>query len=232
MADKPKLITSPRLEVAGFVAIQSPGTKYDTDGSSDEDYEFQIAVAGEEDDPKFRAFIEQLEGYRDEFADEQKKEDPKKKRWKTLEIGSEEEDDDGEPTGRRVLKLKQNYVVKGKKGTFKKKVGLFDAKGNPITKTVRIGNGSVVKVSFAPNPYPNNKDKEFGFSFNRLSGVQLIKLVERPAGGASADDMGFEAEDDEDAFDATEFDGGDEQSDAPGVDETEEEDDGSEVKDF
>lgn len=78
-----------------------------------------------------------------------------------------------------------------------RKVAIFDAKGRMVEREINVGSGSIIKIQgsmsiFAP--------KDPGVTFY-LNAVQVIKLVEYK-GGAS-----FEAEDDDDAFDADEFDG-------------------------
>lgn len=219
---KPKLIATPRGTVAGFCAIQSPTWDFNKTQK-----EYQIKVAFDADDPEMEKFIAEMEALRDAHLEEVLKEKPKyKKIAKTKEVGEVELDDDGDPTGRILIRFKQKYEIVPKKGDpFTKTIALVDSRGKPITKKLKIGNGSVVRVSFEPSPYFIEKDKEAGMSFGRLAGVKLIKFVEY-TGGASADDMGFGGDESEDGgFDASDFTGGDddqtsggEGGDAPGED--------------
>ena len=217
MAREIKLTTTPRLVVCGFTAIQSPTWDFNKTSK-----EYQIQVAG--DVEELNAFLKKMEKLRDATYAEVLEDNPKlKKVLSKADIGTVEYDGEGEETGRMTFKFKQKAAItyKNKKGgeeSFTKKVALVDSKGTAITAPVKIGAGSVVKVSFEPNPYFTAKDKEVGMSFNRLAGVQLIKLVEYVGnGGPSAEDMGFGAEDDEDGFDAGAFTadqtGGDDQDD-------------------
>lgn len=206
MAKENNNITTPRAVVAGFTAIQKP--TWDFNKTSQE---YQIKVAMEAD--KATPLIAKLEKLRDELFDEILEGNPKlKKVLKKMDIGTTEYDDEGEETGRVLFRFKQKAEITykdrktGEEKVFKKRVGLYDARGQAVSAPVKIGAGSEVKVSFEPNAYFSQKDKEVGISFNRLGGVQLFKLVEYEGDGApSADDLGFEAEDDEDGFDASAF---------------------------
>jgi len=220
MAKDKNLITSPRAVVAGFTAIQK--ATWDFNKTSKE---FQIKVAMDAEDAA--GFLKKLEKLRDAEFERILEENPKyKKVLKKVDVGTVEYDDEGDETGRIIFKLKQKEEIayKDKKGveqTFTKKIALVDSRGKAITAPVKIGSGSVVKVSFEPNPYFSAKDKEVGLSFNRLVGVQLIKLVEFEGDGTpSAEEMGFGAEDDEDGFDASGFTA--DQNDDPSGDDDEE----------
>lgn len=205
MSKNANKVTTPRSEVAGFTAIQSPTWDFN---KTTEEYQIRIAM----DAAVAAPFIKKLEAMRDAHFDEILAENPKfKKVLKKMDVGSVEYDDEGEETGRVLIRFKQKAEItyknkKGQEETFQKKVGLFDSKGKHIKEPVKIGSGSTVKVSFEPHPYFMQKDKEVGISFNRLLGVQLINLVEYEGDGVgSAEDMGFGAEDDEDGFEAGQY---------------------------
>lgn len=72
------------------------------------------------------------------------------------------------------------------------KPALFDAKGQPITKTIEIWGGSTGKVSFKISPYFIPGSGAAGIKL-MLEGVQLIDLVQ--GGQRSASSMGFGVED-------------------------------------
>lgn len=205
MSKETNNIPTPRMTVAGFTAIQKPTWDFN---KTSKEYQIKVAIDADEAEQ----FLADMNELVDAEYKRVLKEKPKlKKVLKKTDIGEVEYDDDGEETGRILFKFKQKAVIEftnkqGEKDTFEKKVALFDSRGKLIKKPVRIGTGSIVIVSFEPNPYFTEKDKEVGMSFNRLAGVQLIKLVEYEGGGsASADDMGFGAVDDDDAFDADEY---------------------------
>lgn len=215
MAKKDTLYTTGRATVAGFVAIQKPSQNFN---KTAEEYQIKVAFEGE----ARSKFETDMKAILDGYVEETIKETPKdkvaalKKTMKLADIGQPELDEEGEETGRLIVKFKQaasvtfKDKVKGTDVTIDKFVALFDSRGNKITKPVRIGPGSIVKVSFDPNAYFSAKDKEFGISFNRLSAVKLIKLEEYTGSGGSADDYGFgDDEDEEDGFDVTDFSGGD-----------------------
>jgi hypothetical protein len=212
-------ISTPRFSVAGFVSVQTPGKKYQS-----EEKEYSIVVAGDLDDPKVVEFITSMEELRDEFFEEVKVDKPKlKKVLKVLPIGKEETDDEGEPTGRILFKFKQSYEITSKKTgeTFKKHVTLMDATGKPLPlkKKIPIGEGSIVRISFEPSPYMSNKDNEVGISFARLAGVKLLSLVRRE-GGASAASLGFGQDEDDidDGFNGSDFSDDDDDEGADGED--------------
>lgn len=205
MSNSKSKITSPRGVVAGFCAIQEPTWDFNKTKK-----EYQIKVAFEADE--VAGMIARLEKLRDAHFDEVLSENPKlRKVLKKADIGEVEYGDDGEETGRILFRFRQayeiSYMKNGEERSFKKKVGLFDSRGKAITTKLRIGGGSVVKVSFEPHAYMHAKDKEVGIAFNRLGAVQLITYVEYEGGDGvgSAEDNGFGNEDDGEGFDASAY---------------------------
>jgi hypothetical protein len=75
---------------------------------------------------------------------------------------------------------------------------LFDAKGKPLSKDIKIGGGSKMKVSYEILPY-YTAIAGAGISL-RLKAVQVIDLVEYSSGG-SGESYGFGKED---GYEATE----------------------------
>lgn len=100
-----------------------------------------------------------------------------------------------------VFSFKMNASYKNKaQEVVPLKPALFDAKGKPINKALKVGGGSLIKVSFEVAPY---------FALNlgagvslRLNAVQILELKEfgqRDAAGHGFDaEDGFSADDDED----------------------------------
>lgn len=126
-----------------------------------------------------------------------------------------------EPTGEIVFKFAMKAGGTTKQGKkWSRKPGVFDAKGNPITKIPAIWGGTVGKVSFevTEGGYFIPGTGAVGLSMS-LAGVQIIELV---AGGQrTAKDHGFTAEEGyqhEDKFEDEE-DSKDEDTDAPGEEE-------------
>lgn len=105
-----------------------------------------------------------------------------------------------EPTGYYVVSFKANAEFKDKQGRIQKvSIGLFDAKGNPVTEDV--GSGSTIKVAFSIVPFMNPAAKNAGVTL-RLRAAQVLSLV--PPGGGTADSFGFGVEEGYEAPPATE----------------------------
>lgn len=96
--------------------------------------------------------------------------------------------------GKSYVNFSTNAITKDGRP---RKVAIFDAKGRPVERELDIGSGSIIKIDGAISVFP---PKDPGVAFY-LNAVQVIKLVEYKPGAS------FDAEDDDDAFDADEFDG-------------------------
>lgn len=77
-----------------------------------------------------------------------------------------------------------------RKGLLTFSVSVFDAKGNKLSETPKIGSGSTLKMGVEIFPYYTDLNG-FGYSL-RLKAVQIIDLVEYNAGDASS--FGFSSE--------------------------------------
>ena len=86
----------------------------------------------------------------------------------------------GEETGMYTIHFKSQWRPKQ-----------FDAKGKLVEHESNLGNDSLVRVSFVPNPYTNVGGRT-GVSFY-LQAIQIIELVEYR--GGDSDYYGFEEED-------------------------------------
>lgn len=86
------------------------------------------------------------------------------------------------------FKMKASGVTKDKK-PWNRKPAVFDAKGTPVAQDIKLGGGSIVKVSFEPSDFYTTVGA--GVSL-RLNAVQIIELVEWTGGTASS--YGFEEE--------------------------------------
>ena len=98
----------------------------------------------------------------------------KGRKWAAEPLMGYKEDADGNI----VFKFKQKVSYVDKMGqTHKLGVRIFDSIGNPIDpKKTIIGNGSIVRVAFAPVPFNVNKNLN-GLSM-KLRAVQVLKLEE------------------------------------------------------
>lgn len=187
------LITTPKAP-AIWPKLNEPDTKYDADGV----YEVKLAFAG--DDAGFLAMKAKIEGVIDAEFDKKVKElteDGKAavaKKLSKVYPFNPEEDEDGEETGRVILKFKMKASGVSKKTgkPWKRSPDIFNARGNLLKHPPAIGGGSILKVSFDPMGYYNAKDKQVGCSL-RLEGVQVIELV--TYGSRDAGSHGFGAED-------------------------------------
>jgi hypothetical protein len=114
-----------------------------------------------------------------------------------------EVDDEGDETGKVMLKAKMKASGTYKKGPktgqrWERKPTIFNAAGKQLKAPPKIGGGSQVKMSIELNPYYAASDGKVGCSF-RLEAVQLLTLVQfgaRDAGG-----FGFGKEDGDDLGD-------------------------------
>lgn len=166
-------------------------------------------------------FLAVLDKATDEAFEQMKTENPK--HAKKMVRGAPykmEEDKEGEETGLVEISVGMKHKVTSKKpGTagnvylFTPK--LFDSLGKPITdKTLKVGGGTLAKVSFEYYPYVFLGDtKKAGIS-KRLQAVQILDLKEYQDGG-TAESFGFGDEDEGFVADNA-------KAAAPGVDDEEE----------
>lgn len=90
-----------------------------------------------------------------------------------------------------LFNFKMKASFKGKDGSMvSMRPALFDAKGKALSKDVKVGGGSVLRVSFEPASF-YTATVGAGVTL-RLKAVQVIEL--RSFGGGTADSFGFEAE--------------------------------------
>lgn len=102
----------------------------------------------------------------------------KDKKLKTSPIKKEVNEND-EPTGRYYVTFKTS-------AKFKPQV--FDKQGQLIPDTIKVGNGSMVRVSYMENEFAG-----FGGGINfYLNAVQVVNLIEHKSQNAEA--YGFEVE--------------------------------------
>ena len=85
---------------------------------------------------------------------------------------------------------KQVAKKETRKGLLTFSVSVFDAKGNKLSETPKVGSGSTLKMGVEIFPYYTDLNG-FGYSL-RLKAIQIIDLVEYNAGDASR--FGFSSE--------------------------------------
>jgi len=202
--------------VAVWPRLNEPDTKFKQEG------EYTVSLAYDSDDAEYNKLVKFLEKRRDELFQEFLSENPKKK--KSAEVApvfTEETDENGDETGRMLLKFKMRAsgVSKRTGKPFTMRPDIFDAKGKKIEVAPQIGGGSTLKVSFELGGHFVESAKKFYLSL-RLVAVQVIDLVE--FGQRNAKDYGFGEEDGFEADDDAPFAGktaGDDDDDADGDDE-------------
>jgi len=194
-----------RVSPAGtaiYPHLNTPDTTFDTAGT----YSVKLRFTGEAEDT-MRNLLDDLYAKAQAQAKEELKEKGKKGKIRPgPEPYSEADDDDAE--GGIVVNFKMRASGERKDGSkWTASPKIFDAKGTPCPEA-RIGGGSTLKIAYEPNLY-FVPALGAGVSL-RLSAVQVIELVEW--GGGSASDFGFdeedgfEAPDQENAFDPTDED--------------------------
>jgi hypothetical protein len=117
----------------------------------------------------------------------------------------EELDDEGEETGTLKVRFKKAASYKDKKTDriIETKINLFDAKGKLIKKKIAVGNGSKIVVEYYPTPFLQitNNIPTYGLSL-KLNKAQIVVLE------AFGDDSTSSFAKVEDGFDASEYEGG------------------------
>ena len=162
-----------------YANVVTPSTKFNADGV----FDVTIIIPAKESSD----FQSKLDDYYDQACEKAKKDNPDKK---IKQIHTPYEID--EATGDLKVKFKNSaqYKSRADGSIIKRKIVLFDAKGKPIIdKSIRVGNGSSIKVSGYVVPYYTAAIGA-GISL-KLQAVQILDLVE---GGSSAGTYGFDAE--------------------------------------
>jgi len=118
----------------------------------------------------------------------------------------DEINDEGELTGRVLVRYKQNAQIKTKDGRLLNIIiPIFDARGAPLK--LDVYGGSLIKVAFSMRKTWMAKDKQAGVRLD-MSAAQVLKLVEYSKDAAS---FGFEVSDEPDEEAPWEDDDGDQE---------------------
>lgn len=164
----------------------SPSTKFDPDGV----YKLELVL---EDSAATEQVIETIAAAHEKNLTEVKKNNAKtRKKTKEQDLPFYPEvDDNGNETGRYVFKFKTKASGIRKDGSkWSYRLPVFDAKGEPVNKDCKPGNGTVGKVCFSINPY-YVASIGAGVSL-RLEAVQIIDLIEYGT-STNPDAFGFAA---------------------------------------
>lgn len=182
MSDKKKLerVVTPKGRL-GFPFLVRPDTKFNPEG----EYKTHLFLGG----GAAEDILAKLEaGVKEAVA--KAKADPKNKGKKIKEADLPIQWNEEETEVRLSFKLKASGK-NGKGEAFTQKPALFDAKGKPLPEGVKIGSGSIAKVSFEIVPFFTALVGA-GVSL-RLKAVQVINLKEY-SGSSNGSSYGFEEE--------------------------------------
>lgn len=212
MAKREQLFTP--LGVFKYCHLNKPDTRYKEEG------EYSVNVLLDKDDPETKKLMKQLVRLASAAKEEAKVKfdeanGQQKAKWKKRSITvpnmnpwyEDEVDDEGDPTGNIILKIKTKATFTDRKTgkTVQKTVKLVDGRGNviPTKKRPLVYGGTMGRVAFTVGNVFIPKDADAYLSFY-LNEVQITKLV---SGGASSSSFGAVEDSDFDAADLEEYEG-------------------------
>lgn len=187
-----KLLTTP-VGTAAWPKLDTPDPKFGK-------YSIDLILKNEDAQPIIEKLIKMRDEYVPQALQEVNKDKLPKDKKKTLKIADPsfhkpELDDDGNETGRTIIKItaKGSYKRKGSDETVPAPpIPRFDAKGAPSK--ADVWGGSQVKVAYEPSLW-FVPALGVGVSL-RLRGVQIIELVSKGGGSPkTAEGFGFTKED-------------------------------------
>jgi len=183
--EKNKQVTT-QTGVASYPFLTRPNTKFDSDG----EYRVNLILPLKE----AKDLMKTIDVAMKESLEAAKKENPKKASKIKLANTpySMVTDDEGKETGNVQFNFKMKAKITPRNGgePFEVRPAIFDATGQPISKTLSIGSGTKMKVCADLVPYFTDLVGA-GISL-RLKAVQIIELVEYQ--GQTADRFGFDSE--------------------------------------
>ena len=181
-------ITTPKGR-AQFPYLNTPDTKFNSAG----EYKVNLVLPKSEAAQLMEKIDELTEAHWNEVYNKAKAKDKKRlqKHYPYEDVFDEETE---EPTGDVVFKFKMNAQIKKDDGTvIELSPKLFDKKGRALDKDEFIRGGSIIRVNAQLVPYKVAATGHVGISL-RLVAVQVIEFGQ----GGSAEDFGFEVEEDDD----------------------------------
>jgi hypothetical protein len=205
MAKREQLFTP--IGVFKYCHLNKPDTRYKEEG------EFSVNVLLDKEDPAVKKLMKDLDRKAKLAAEEaQEKFDEangqQKAKWKKKGITEptinpwyeEEYDDEGDPTGNIILKMKTKAQFQDRKSgrMIDKVVKLVDGRGQviPAKKRPLVYGGTMGRVAFAVGNVFIPKDADCYLSFY-LNEVQITKLVSAGSGTSSfgaVEDSDFDAD--------------------------------------
>jgi hypothetical protein len=191
---KKKVLVVTPIGAGVWPHLHSPDTKFDKDGV------YRVQLAYDADSAEATTLVEKITAWVDKaIADENKRlvEDGKKAKapasFKRADLPYKMElNDEGEETGRMLFNFKLKAKGKTREGeVFERRVALYTKGGQPLPKDKKIGGGSMLQVSYEPNPFYTG-GLGAGVSL-RMEAVMVHDLVEW--GGRDASGYGFDVDD-------------------------------------
>ena len=190
---KKVLVVTP-VGLAVWPHLHSPDTKFDKDGV----YRVQLAYDAESAEAK--NLVKQIDAWVMKAIEAENKslvESGKKAKavgsFKRADLPYKmETNDEGEETGRMLFNFKLKAKGKTREGeVFERRVALYLKGGAPLPKDKKIGGGSMLQVSYEPNPFFTG-GLGAGVSL-RMEAVMVHELVEWAQRDASG--YGFDVDD-------------------------------------
>lgn len=181
---------SPIGEAGDYPWITKPDTKYKDDG------EFHVALIVDPKDEGVPEWLDQIkadaelafQSYIDAELAAKRLNKGTAKQWSIYVPFEDELDEEGEPTGRKVVQFKQSHKLKLRDGTEKSvKIGVWDANDKPIPEDEipAIFGGSKLRIKSKARFITVVSAKQVGIRLD-FPMVQIVELAEsNGAGGAS-----------------------------------------------
>jgi len=184
--DSRQFLTTP-IGKAGWANLNKPSKTYNN-------FEAQL-IYDPEEIAEFEVQIEELI----DFVEEELKSKSMKK-FKLYSRSSpitDQVDEDGDQTGKRVLKARSPGEFKVKDDdtgeTIIKKARppiAYDAQGKRIKKAPSVWSGSDLALSVEAKPYVHDSSKSYGVTF-RIGAYQVINLIQGGMDSMTAEQFGF-----------------------------------------
>lgn len=184
MAKNTTRMTTPPCEVR-WAHITRPNYTYAS--AQDPRGTYQVLCVLDPEQPRHKAFLEELQAEWDRGYEVVLHREGKKKVQTHGFPWSAVEDEEGEDTGLVGVRPKNKESFTNRDGEVVKiEIPVFDAQKQRVN--VEPGNGSLCRVSFDVNPFYTAG--KYGLQF-RLKAVQVLSLVEYDAFGFDAEESGY-----------------------------------------
>ena len=203
-----KSFVSPK-GVAVFPHLTVADTKFKKEG------EYHVKVRYSKDDAeeyaKAEALVQEIDAFAAEYLKQtiEKEKDPKKR--KAIKLCDDMPYSIDEETGDISLSFKMKASGEDSKGNkWTRRPALFGADGKPLADDVKIGGGSIIKVSYGNKPKDGPFQPFFGWFANAKVGVTVtlrmiaVQVLELRAFERDASGYGFQNEAAENSEESTE----------------------------